>query len=750
MESEIMNPWNVENLEVFLYYWCPECGDKNQSRELFLQHALEKHQISKEYVVKFRTEKELVASFEIIVPSENQDKSMVKATSELSKTENQDGFEVDSNEYFNSEGESNHIQIGNIKTEIEETKLSSNDFVQDAFKIGSCELSKNENQEEFEVDPNEYLKTEVGNQIIQFKYVFKQGKEETKPSDKHCIICKMIGITHRIYYKDYLNEGLKEDCKKKIKNSFKNLSCPKCNFKSENPPVFMKHLKSNHHCRKCLEATFCGRSSATRLKSHESRCKGKKVDFICPHCNKNFRFKSNFYRHLATNKKCSKYINDSKPYTEYINHLENSKYGCKLCGQNFEHYLQLKDHIQLDHKRTQYLDNHKLINEESDGNINDEIEYYNCFLCDSKYNYKSPSDLHEHIDLFHCELFTELERSKGEKYQCKKCKFNCNLKYTYDCHLFNHQNKFDHQNEFNRQNNIIEQTKIEEQNESKESVICDVCGMEFKELSFLKYHIKFIHKGIKRFKCESCEKDFGNKNNLTRHQEAFHENIKKYKCEKCEKAFTTKRKLNLHQEPKKMCLVCGKNFSSDGLRIHMISHSEERNAICHFCSKTYKTTCQLKAHIKVIHEGIKKIGNHKCHLCPYATTNKQVLHDHILGVHKGIKDHVCGDCGAAYFTKHGLTKHIKRVHEGLRYNCLKCDKNFSEKNVLKHHMESVHEGKRKFPCELCPKTFKDQTAMKCHIKTVHEGVRYECGFCEKSFTQLPNLKKHVNGNHKAI
>ena len=79
MESVITNPWNVENLEVYLFYWCPECGDKNQTREVFLQHALEKHQNSKEYVVKFQTKKELVASFEIV---QNEDEIMVKHTSE--------------------------------------------------------------------------------------------------------------------------------------------------------------------------------------------------------------------------------------------------------------------------------------------------------------------------------------------------------------------------------------------------------------------------------------------------------------------------------------------------------------------------------------------------------------------------------------------------------------------------------------------------------------------------------------------
>ena len=51
--------WNVESLEDFLYYWCPECGERNQSREDFLQHALNQHPVSSDYLIKFCVKKEL-------------------------------------------------------------------------------------------------------------------------------------------------------------------------------------------------------------------------------------------------------------------------------------------------------------------------------------------------------------------------------------------------------------------------------------------------------------------------------------------------------------------------------------------------------------------------------------------------------------------------------------------------------------------------------------------------------------------
>ena len=38
-----LNPWAVGNIEEFHYYCCPECDERNHSKECFIQHALEKH-----------------------------------------------------------------------------------------------------------------------------------------------------------------------------------------------------------------------------------------------------------------------------------------------------------------------------------------------------------------------------------------------------------------------------------------------------------------------------------------------------------------------------------------------------------------------------------------------------------------------------------------------------------------------------------------------------------------------------------
>ena len=42
------NPWFGKTLEEFLYFCCPECDERNQSKEMFLKHALELHPKSKD------------------------------------------------------------------------------------------------------------------------------------------------------------------------------------------------------------------------------------------------------------------------------------------------------------------------------------------------------------------------------------------------------------------------------------------------------------------------------------------------------------------------------------------------------------------------------------------------------------------------------------------------------------------------------------------------------------------------------
>ena len=56
-------PWNVESLEDFLYYCCPECDEKSQSRDGFLCHALAYHPSSNNYLMPLEVKQEVEEKF---------------------------------------------------------------------------------------------------------------------------------------------------------------------------------------------------------------------------------------------------------------------------------------------------------------------------------------------------------------------------------------------------------------------------------------------------------------------------------------------------------------------------------------------------------------------------------------------------------------------------------------------------------------------------------------------------------------
>ena len=59
------NPWDVEKLEEFMYFCCPECDERNRSKEIFLQHAFDQHPKAKEYLQKFQIKEELLEEGEM-------------------------------------------------------------------------------------------------------------------------------------------------------------------------------------------------------------------------------------------------------------------------------------------------------------------------------------------------------------------------------------------------------------------------------------------------------------------------------------------------------------------------------------------------------------------------------------------------------------------------------------------------------------------------------------------------------------
>jgi uncharacterized Zn-finger protein len=67
--------------------------------------------------------------------------------------------------------------------------------------------------------------------------------------------------------------------------------------------------------------------------------------------------------------------------------------------------------------------------------------------------------------------------------------------------------------------------------------------------------------------------------------------------------------------------------------------------------------------------------------------------------------------------------HVQAEHQGTRYDCNVCFKQFKRKGSLGRHMVGVHgQGDNKYGCNLCDKEFKQKTHLKTHMKNIHQII----------------------------
>uniref|UniRef100_A0AAZ3NPP7 C2H2-type domain-containing protein n=1 Tax=Oncorhynchus tshawytscha TaxID=74940 RepID=A0AAZ3NPP7_ONCTS len=173
-----------------------------------------------------------------------------------------------------------------------------------------------------------------------------------------------------------------------------------------------------------------------------------------------------------------------------------------------------------------------------------------------------------------------------------------------------------------------------------------------------------------------------------------------------------------------------------------VTLTRKRPSECRFCNKHYKSTCKLKAHVRLCH-GEKSFS---CCDCGKSFSLKDHLNKHIL-THTGEKPFSCCYCGKSFSQKGVLGRHI-RTHTGEKpFSCGDCGKSFSQKVVLGRHIRT-HTGEKPFSCGDCGKRFSVKRNLIKH-KRIHTGEKqHGCSVCDKIFTQKTNLLRHVKNNHK--
>ena len=109
----------------------------------------------------------------------------------------------------------------------------------------------------------------------------------------------------------------------------------------------------------------------------------------------------------------------------------------------------------------------------------------------------------------------------------------------------------------------------------------------------------------------------------------------------------------------------------------------------------------------------------------------------------------CQDCEKTFSGRQGLWHHIKSKHEGVKYACNQCDYQATQQGHLTAHIESLHEGV-KYACNQCDKQFTQQSHVTTHIQNIHECVKYSCNQCDYQATKQSNLTRHIQSKHKSV
>ena len=184
------------------------------------------------------------------------------------------------------------------------------------------------------------------------------------------------------------------------------------------------------------------------------------------------------------------------------------------------------------------------------------------------------------------------------------------------------------------------------------------------------------------------------------------------------------------------------------LELKIPEETKKQKHECKQCKKSYPRMKDLKMHVRRTHETASQ--THKCPNCEKSYSHVHDLKVHIRKVHEGFR-HNCHLCDKSYTESGNLKKHIKTVHEEIRiYSCDNCGKAFGTPEEIKIHVKTVHEGKKYHKCDLCVGMYASETDLRNHIKKVHEGVKYSCHICNKTFTEVKGMKKHVRVVHEKI
>ncbi|CAG0883486.1 unnamed protein product [Cyprideis torosa] len=425
----------------------------------------------------------------------------------------------------------------------------------------------------------------------------------------------------------------------------------------------------------------------------------------CNVCGRKYKHKRHLNRHAKTHlgikpfecDVCGKRFTEASDFGEHkLIHDPIKTVGCPYCDKFFQSNIRRNEHIRKKHS---------------------EVKPYHCPRCPEKFS-DLRSEANHRMDVH------------GEKNLIHEC-WKCGKTYA-----------------FLRQDSL----KRHEMRVHSEDVLkdapavlkCPHCPKAFVKQSSLKRHDSKTHNKGRVPTCHLCEKTFRKTSHLVRHIKS-HTREKPYVCRFCGKAFFENWQLTKHEpthdpnyEPPPtnshepiLCNICSnyfanpQSFKRHQANVHGLGSrtgrtaKEERAFLCCICSKGF-TTQGLKAHM-ITHSDVRPF---QCQLCSATFRRNGELKVHMLCIHAGEdgRQFVCALCSKRFVFQYLLNNHMK-THDAVKrkeFSCHLCQKEFRHACSLSKHLKK-HDQSKDVTCDACQLSFFDGMAFRRHVREVHDG-----------------------------
>ena len=604
MPSNNQSPWIVESLEDFLHYCCPECNDRNQSRDSFIQHALSNHPNAENYLAQF------------IVKNEFDDKydDTTDAKENLKKASNDEEYDPLS------------VFAADVEPPLDEAALNDLSVNYDNYTINHGEDQKNDDDNNnfkcqhcaktfpSKISLHNHKYTDHEDDDIKKEYVCSYCEEKFFDNNYlqlHMSLHKSCSSTLKEegdntiaeYYGDIsIHDDKEEENNSDSSNKIAEIEEENVVFElKKDGSVIKKDQSGKFHCTLCprgLKSFTTNGSLKLHIKSvHEGQRNHK-----CDSCGKSFITSSHLKNHIRTvhegqrNYKCDsceKYYSEAghlKRHVQITHEGLKNSYKCDLCGKTYAQKTNLTNHIKIIHQGFK------------------ETPTF-CELCGKPFAYKT--SLKRHLKDVH----------EGKKQKCDQCEYKCGKpgelafhvkqvheKLKYKCHFKGCEESF------NTQAESKEHKEVKHAGDQMKYT-CEHCGKNYNFAHSFRQHLNKMHSNIKQ-QCEICGKDFADYWNLRAHVQRVHERIKNHNCETCGKCFASSRDLKSHI-----------------LHNHTMGKKLYK---CGFekCNESFDKLGELKKHSKTDHAG--EVGKFQCDQCDISYNHVRNLRNHMKRIHKGV------------------------------------------------------------------------------------------------------------------